>query len=274
MRSPGTMPMPAAIASAGCAQSAAAAPSLDRGRPGRAEQAADHALGTAAEQARDADDFPRAQAQGVGPIGLRRHQHVARRHRRGGDLRGRTPGHGRNEIADREGAAPAHRHHPSVAQHRATIGDRHHLVEAMGDVDDGGPLPLHACEHREQPLDLALLERGGRLVEDEDTALAPQCLGDRDQLTLGEAERGNRPLRIAIEVELGEHGARLLLHAGAVDHGERAEPPYRKSPSAMFSATDSAGTSRSSCGMVTIPAAIASCGLANRQARPATKISP
>ncbi len=33
-----------------------------------------------------------------------------------------------------------------------------------------------------------------------------------------------------------------------------------RSPSAMFSAIDSAGTRRSSCGMVTMPAAIASCG--------------
>src|SRR5712691_11443050 len=47
-----------------------------------------------------------------------------------------------------------------------------------------------------------------------------------------------------------------------------------RSPSAMFSATESAGTRRSSCGMVTIPAAMASCGLAKWQSLPSTKIWP
>jgi hypothetical protein len=47
-----------------------------------------------------------------------------------------------------------------------------------------------------------------------------------------------------------------------------------KTPSATFSATDNAGTRRSSWGIVTIPAAIASCGLANAQGLPDTKIRP
>jgi hypothetical protein len=42
----------------------------------------------------------------------------------------------------------------------------------------------------------------------------------------------------------------------------------------MFSAIDSAGTRRSSCGMVTTPAAIASCGLAKRRSRPSTCTTP
>ncbi len=182
----------------------------------------------AAEQARETDHFPRMQAQAIGPVGLRRDQHLAGRHRLGGGLLGRAPGHGSHEIADRESAAPAHRRHASVAQHRASIGNRHHFVEPMGDVDDGGTLPPHTREHREQPLDLALLQRRGRLVEDEHAALAPQCLGNRDQLPLGKAQRGNRALRVGIEIELGEDVARLSFHAGAIDHGERAEPPHRQ----------------------------------------------
>src|SRR5262245_45999352 len=47
-----------------------------------------------------------------------------------------------------------------------------------------------------------------------------------------------------------------------------------RSPSAMFSAIDSAGTRRSSCGMVTPPAAIASCGLAKCRSRPSTRTTP
>ena len=46
------------------------------------------------------------------------------------------------------------------------------------------------------------------------------------------------------------------------------------SPSVRFSAIDSAGTSRSSCGMATMPAAMASRGPSNRHALPSTAISP
>src|SRR5262245_28287782 len=57
----------------------------------------------------------------------------------------------------------------------------------------------------------------------------------------------------------------------------RASGPRRRtgrSPSAMFSAIDSAGTRRSSCGMVTTPATIASCGLAKCRSRPSTRTTP
>ena len=48
------------------------------------------------------------------------------------------------------------------------------------------------------------------------------------------------------------------------------KPRTGGSPSVMFSATDNAGTSRSSCGMVTMPAAIASCGEAKWHGLPST----
>ena len=57
----------------------------------------------------------------------------------------------------------------------------------------------------------------------------------------------------------------------------RASGPNRRtgrSPSAMFSAIDSAGTRRSSCGMVTMPAAMASRGLAKCRAAPSTRTVP
>src|SRR5262245_133669 len=47
-----------------------------------------------------------------------------------------------------------------------------------------------------------------------------------------------------------------------------------RSPSAMFSAIDSAGTSRRSCGMVTMPAAIASWGLVKWHSSPSRRTTP
>ena len=38
----------------------------------------------------------------------------------------------------------------------------------------------------------------------------------------------DRPVRVGIEVELGEHGVRLAAHARAIDHRQRTEPPHRQ----------------------------------------------
>src|SRR6185295_8915240 len=119
------------------------------------------------------------------------------------------------------------RRHPSIAQHGAAVGDRHDLVEAMGNIDDGSALALHASEHRKQPGDLALLERRRRLVENEDAAAPAQRLGDGHELAFREAERSDRRARIRREVELGEHLSRLLVHARAIDQREWAEAPHR-----------------------------------------------
>ena len=137
------------------------------------------------------------------------------------------------------------------------------------------PCAFMRVEHREQSLDLALFQCRRRLVQDEDAASAAQRLGDRHQLALGEAERSDRPVGVGIEVELGEHGARLGAHA-ARDRPAASGPNRRtgRSPSAMFSAIDSAGTRRSSCGMVTMPAAMASRGLAKCRSAPSTRIVP
>ena len=90
-----------------------------------------------------------------------------------------------------------------------------------------------------------------------------QALGDGHELTLGKAQRTPPDDRT-------RHGNRAAPAPRALARACGRGPPVRsdpggepaESPSAIFSATDNAGTRRSSCGMVTIPAAIASCGLA------------
>ena len=61
------------------------------------------------------------------------------------------------------------------------------------------PLLLHPVDHAEQPLDLAIFQRRGRLVENEDAAFQPQRLGDGDKLALGEAQRLHRAVEIGAE---------------------------------------------------------------------------
>ena len=148
---------------------------------------------------------------------------------RSGDRLLRQPSdHGGDEVVHREGAAGGNRRQAPVAQHGAAVGDGHDLIETVGNVDDGGALPLHARQHRKQARDLAFFEGRGGFVEDEDAAARPQRLGDRHELTLGEAEGSDARPRVRIEVELRQHLARFLAHAGAIDHSEGTEAPHRK----------------------------------------------
>ena len=62
----------------------------------------------------------------------------------------------------------------------------------MGDVDDGRALVAEAAEELEQPVDLLLRERGGRLVEDQDARLVGERLRDLDDLPLADAQRADR----------------------------------------------------------------------------------
>ena len=227
-RSPGTMPMPAAMASTGLLSlrvSSRTCTCVGPATPNRRRSIRSVPLPS---RPGEADRLARAHPNTMVAVRLGGEQHLAGRDWSGEDLVGRASGHRGHQIVHREGAASAHRRDPPVAQHRAAVGDRHHLVEAVRDIDDGGALPFHAGKDGEQSLDLALFQCRGRLVEDEDAALPTQRFGDRHQLALGEAQRRHRPVGIGIEVELAEHRARLLAHARAIDHRERAEAAHRQ----------------------------------------------
>src|SRR5262245_42357051 len=176
----------------GTCEPALAAARLDHRRlaPGT-EQGANHPIGAAAEEACQADDLALAHAHGGNPVRLRVEHRFPGGERSGDRLLRQASDHGADQVVHREGAAGGNRRHPPVAQHGAAVGDGDHLVETVGNVDDGGALPLHARQHRKQARDLAFFERRRRLVEDEDAAPPAQRLGDRHELTLGEAERSD-----------------------------------------------------------------------------------
>ena len=66
------------------------------------------------------------------------------------------------------------------------LEDLHHAVR---DVDDRDAARGELAHDPEQHLRLALGQRGGRLVEDQDAAIERQRLGDLDQLLAGDRER-------------------------------------------------------------------------------------
>ena len=197
-------------------------------RAANAEQPPQHAAGAAAQEPRQPDHFAGAQTNGVGPCSHVFEQNLAGRQRLRFDFRRGAAGHGCNQVADFEVAAAARCRDAAVAQHRAAVGERDHLVQSVRNVNDRRALNLHPRQHGEQSLDLVGLERRRGLVENEDLALFAQRFGDRDQLTFGEAETIDAAVGIRSKVELHQFRSRLTAHAHTVNDFDTQHAPQRR----------------------------------------------
>ena len=74
------------------------------------------------------------------------------------------------------------RHHLAAAHDRDAIGDRHDLLELMGDEDDGLALGLQLLEDAEQVFGLVRRQDTSRLIENEHFGAAIECLQNLDAL--------------------------------------------------------------------------------------------
>ena len=83
----------------------------------------------------------------------------------------------------------------AVAQDLHAVGDLRHLVQAVGDVDDGDALVAQAPDEPEQDLRLVLRERGRGLIEDEQPGGPRERAGDLDDLALADAQGADGPAR-------------------------------------------------------------------------------
>ncbi len=106
----------------------------------------------------------------------------------------------------------------AVAQDGDAVGEGVNLVEKMGDEDDGEALVAQAAHDGEELLDLALVEGGGGLVEDEHARVDVGGAGDGDELLDGDGAVGERAIDVEVEAEAGEGGAGA--HAGVVPADE------------------------------------------------------
>lgn len=96
----------------------------------------------------------------------------------------------------------------AVAEHRYPVAVLEDLDHAVGNVDDGDALGRQLPHDREQQLRLALRQRGGGLVKDQDAAVEGERLGDLDQLLVGDREIAHQDAGVDIG-KLGEDAARL-----------------------------------------------------------------
>src|SRR5262249_5276354 len=163
-RSPGTMPIPTAMASAGLASRRPSPRAVtvvgSPPAPNRPRVIRSAPLPRSPAQPPTSRPRPRPAAT---PSGCASHSGSlaggGAGGRSGAPLLAQPPNQGGDGVAPREAAAGGNRRHPPVAQHGTPIRDGHHLIETVGNVDDGSALPLHARQHRKQARDLAFFER-------------------------------------------------------------------------------------------------------------------
>ena len=107
----------------------------------------------------------------------------------------------------------------AVAQHGDAVADPLDLVHAVGDVDDADAFGLDLLDQLEQPVGLALRERGGRLVEDHDRGPGAEGLGDLHHLLLGAGEVHHLVPAPEREAEAVQRLARLAGECALVEDG-------------------------------------------------------
>ncbi|WP_374200097.1 hypothetical protein [Streptomyces sp. S-2] len=108
----------------------------------------------------------------------------------------------------------------AVAEHGDPVADPVQLVHPVADVDHGHVAGAQFLDDPEEGLDLAGLQRGGRLVHDDDPGLDGDGPGQCHHLLGAEPERVQRAARVDADAEAVEEVGGLAVHPGEVDEPE------------------------------------------------------
>ncbi len=98
------------------------------------------------------------------------------------------------------------------------VGDPHHLIELVRDDDAGQALLPEFDDQVEQVPAVLVVQRRGRLVEDEQLHLLGQCLGDLDELLLADADVGDAGPRALVQTDPVEQLLRVGHGLVPADH--------------------------------------------------------
>ena len=148
---------------------------------------------------------------------------------------------------DRRELRPRHRprgHRPAVAEHRVAPRDPADFLQEVADVDDREPSTAQPLDHLEQPRGVALGQRAGRLVEDDDPGVRDQGPGDLDQLLGPHAERPRD--RLGPDVGMLQQLQGLARPAGGARADGSGRRVTRSWPSMTLASTVRCGASASS----------------------------
>ena len=108
----------------------------------------------------------------------------------------------------------------------------HHLLQLVGDEEDGLAAGLEAAQHVEEGVDLAGRQDAGRLVEDENFGVAVEQLEDLDPLLLA-----HRQCPVWADGSTSNPKDALSSAMRCADAGEIEAAPPPSSPSMTFSVT-------------------------------------
>ena len=153
--------------------------------------------------------------------------------------RDRVHGRGaRTEIGGADGLVADHRAHQgvpgqilqlgvgddlAVAQHRHASADLVELLEVMRYVDERDAVLLQRLQTIEQLVDLAPLQFGRWLVQDDETTALQKGAADLDDLPLIHAEARGLEVRIDIQIPIQQNRAGLLAHPPPIDGAGRSQ---------------------------------------------------
>ena len=111
-------------------------------------------------------------------------------------------------------------HEPAVAQHGDPVADPVELLHPVADVHHREPAVAQPLDHAEQRLDLAGLERRGRLVHDDHPGVDRDGPGEGDHLLRAHAEAAQRAAHVGVHAVLGEQAFGPGVHLGHIDDAE------------------------------------------------------
>ncbi len=116
------------------------------------------------------------------------------------------------DLADRRT-----QHALAVAQHGQAITDLIDLFQVMGDVEDADPAAFEPADPFKQALDGGLLQRGGRLVQDQEARADREGARDLDHLALLDGEGLCETVNIQVEAPVEHDLPRVRAHGTPVD---------------------------------------------------------
>ena len=98
----------------------------------------------------------------------------------------------------------------------------------MGDEDEGLTLLLQSPHDTEQVLDLRVVQRGGRLVQNKELRIGVKCLCDLQQLLFAGLQLVYQGVGVDIHAQVAHQLARLLQHGPLIQRAQLGQQFFAK----------------------------------------------